>query len=152
MLDLVRLDVPAMSTDEILQVARLEDVTRILNPDETLATHHAFHAGMYARTICIPAGDYITGALISIPTMLIVDGDAMIWLGSWSRRITGRQVLMAAAGRKQAFRAYTDTWLTMVFATAAKTVDEAEREFTPEFANLMNRQPGAVNEIAGEVQ
>lgn len=140
--------VPPMTPAQVMQVRLIEDMARIVNPDDTLRTHHAFHAGMYARTIRIPAGEFITGALVRIPTLLIVDGDAIIWLGDHGRRIAGHHVLLAAAGRKQAFRAFSDTHLTMVFATGAKTVDEAEREFTDEFALLLSRRAGAANEIA----
>ncbi len=36
--------------------------------------------------------------------------------------------------------ALEDTEITMIFATSAKTVDEAEREFTVEFEQLQNRK------------
>ena len=31
-----------------------------------IETRHVLHAGMYARTICIPAGVLITGALVKV--------------------------------------------------------------------------------------
>jgi hypothetical protein len=67
-------------------------------------------------------------------------------MGEEVRRVTGYQVVPAAAGRKQAFRAVADTHITMVFPTNARTVDEAEREFSDEFERLASRKDGAVNE------
>jgi hypothetical protein len=51
-------------------------------------------------------------------------------------------VLPAAAGRKQAFLAQADSHITMIFATAARSVAEAEREFTDEADNLVSRRAG----------
>ena len=39
-------------------------------PQVAIQTTHHFHAGLYSRTIRIPAGVMITGALIKIPTLL----------------------------------------------------------------------------------
>ncbi len=51
----------------------------------------------------------------------------------------------ASAGRKQAYIAHKDTFLTMSFKTNAKTVEEAEAEFTDDHERLMSRN--GVNKI-----
>ncbi len=54
--------------------------------------------------------------------------------------VAGYTVFSASAGRKQAMVALTDTYLTMLFPTDAKTVDEAERAFTDEYDLLVTRK------------
>jgi hypothetical protein len=102
---------------------------------------------MYARTICIPAGVALTGAFVRVPTLLIFDGFASVNTGDGAVTLRGHHVLAASAGRKQAFIAMADTWLTMVFDTRAKTIGEAEEEFSSEAHLLASRKHGAVNTI-----
>jgi len=116
-------------------------------PQLPIETHHVLHGGMYARTITIPAGCVLTGALIRVPTLLIIDGCVTVGVGEEAVTMRGHRVLVGSAGRKQAFLAHKDTRLTMVFATSAKTVEEAEDEFTEEAHLLLSRQPGAVNHV-----
>lgn len=139
----------SMSPAAVDVVTRFEDEALKL-PQVQIETQHSFHAGMYARTIMIPAGVVLTGALIKIPTMLIVNGDAVVYKEDGPVRITGHNVMLGAAGRKQAFVAMSDTYLTMVFPTGATTVDEAEKEFTDETDKLASRRDDAVNSIVME--
>jgi hypothetical protein len=145
----VRSTIPAMSPRAIANVRELE--ARVLAlPQTPIETHHAFHAGVYARTIMAPAGTLLTGALIKIATLLILDGDADVYLDGESRRFTGYHVLPASAGRKQAFVTHADTHLTMLFATQAKTVEDAERAFTDEADLLGSRRDSNRITITGE--
>jgi hypothetical protein len=143
--------IPAMGDAAIDRVRRLE-AELLTWPQTGIATDHVLHGGMYARTIVIPAGAALTGAFIRAPTLLIFDGCATVTVGDDVVTLTGRRVLSASAGRKQAFLAHADTSLTMVFATQAKTVGEAEAEFTDEAHLLVSRKPGAINyvNITGE--
>lgn len=135
----VRPHIAPMSLDAIERVRRLESLASTL-PQVSIGTEHVFHAGLYARTVVVPAGVMITGVLIKIPTLLIVSGDAIVHLEDGPLALRGYHVLTAAAGRKQAFVALTDTHLTMIFATGASDVDAAEREFTDELDRLMTRR------------
>ena len=141
MLDLVpRPAISAMSPRAIDNVRRLEEMA-LTCPQVLIETDHTFHAGMYARTIIIPAGVVLTGALIKIATLLIVSGDALVYVEDGPPlELRGYNVLPAAAGRKQAFVAQTDVSLTMIFPTQAKTVEEAEEEFTDEADRLFSRK------------
>lgn len=103
-------------------------------------TEHVFHAGMYARTIRMPAGMVGVGTLIKVPTLLIVHGDVDLLTGDGWIEIRGYGVLPGSAGRKQVFVTRSDVEMTMLFATQARTVEDAEREFTDEFEMLMSRQ------------
>ncbi len=130
---------PTMSRDEVAKVRALE--THLVQmPQVPIATLHHFHAGLYARTIRIPAGVMLTGALIKIPTLLIVSGHVTVFIGGEEQELSGYHVLLGQTGRKQAFLAHRDTDLTMAFATQAETVEQAEAEFTEETDLLMSRQ------------
>lgn len=129
-----------MSLATIDQVSRLEQMSLAHLSQVDIPVDHFLHAGLYQRTIMIPAGIVLTGALIKIQTLLIVQGDAIVYVEGGPLELHGYHVLPAEAGRKQAFVALTDTHLTMVFPTAAGTVEDAEREFTNEYERLQNRR------------
>lgn len=128
-----------MSQQSVEKVAALEQVA-LQQPQTPIDTIHSLHGGVYTRTICIPAGVLLTGAFIKIPTTLIAHGDCFVYVGDKTLRLTGYNIIPASAGRKQAFVAVSDTWLSMIFATAAKTIEQAEREFTDEADMLFSRK------------
>lgn len=130
---------PPMSADSVAVVREFENAALQL-PQAKIHTEHALHAGMYARTIMIPAGIVITGVQIKIPTILIISGDALVYGDDGTTRLTGYHVTLGAVGRKQAIYALSDTYLTMMFPTAAATVTEAEAEFTDEPERLGSRR------------
>ena len=141
--------IPAMMPAALDAVYRFEEEMRKL-PQIDMPTRHVIHGGMYARTITVPAGCAITGALIKRATLLIVNGDATVFVGEGSVRMQGYNVLAASAGRKQAFFAHGDTEITMVFPTCATSVAEAEREFTDEHELLMSHANANDILITGE--
>lgn len=134
-----------MPPDAIDRVRALERVVLAM-PQTRVRTESEFHAGTYARTMIVDApapgrAVVITGALIKIPTLLVCHGDAWVYIGEAEpMKLTGYNVLKAAAGRKQAFVVWSAFWLTMSFATEARTVEEAEAEFTDEADMLMSRR------------
>ncbi len=94
--------IPAMSQEAIDKVRRLESASMGL-PQVALETRHVLHGGMYARTIHIPAGAVLTGALIKIATLLIVEGDVVVYLGEESKRLKGYNVLPPARDASRRF-------------------------------------------------
>lgn len=130
-----------------LELEQVRDIQGVLLslPQVEIPTHHVLHGGMYARTITIPAGIAIAGVFVQVPTVLIVSGHVSVLANGETIEINGYQVIPASAGRKQAFVAHTDTEMTMIFATTAKTVREAEAEFTSEPELLASRQDCATN-------
>jgi len=94
----------------------------------------------------------IAGAFIQVPTTLVVSGNVTVYANDQAYEIDGYQVLVASAGRKQVFVAHTDTNMTMTFATDAKTVEDAENEFTSEPDLLASRRHENLNTtiITGE--
>lgn len=141
-----------MSAGAIANVAALERQV-LACPQTRIKTHHVLHGGLYARTILIPAGVVLTGALIKIPTLLVIAGDVLVYVGEGQRtRITGIAVIPASAGRKQAFVTYQDTSISMVFPTRSTNVEQAEAEFTDDVALLFSRRDADLNTeiITGE--
>ena len=130
--------IPAMSDKAIDKVCQLEHQA-LQMPQTPLPTSQLLHGGIYARTIKIPAMTLITGALIKIATTLIINGDALAFIGNDTIELKGYNILPASAHRKQAFVAKTETYLTMIFPTLAKTVEEAEEEFTDDAHLLLSR-------------
>lgn len=135
-------------------IDKVRQLTDIISqyPQTDIVTTHSLHGGVYTRTIMIPAGVILTGALIKIPTTLIVSGKVTVYVGEQPSHFDGYNVLAASANRKQAFVAHTDTYLTMIFKTDAVTVEEAEEQFTDEFLLLSSRHPESINHfiITGE--
>lgn len=140
---------PAMTPAAIERVNVLQSEMLKL-PQVPIVTKHLIHAGMYHRTIFMPAGTALVGALVKIPTVLAVSGDALVYIGTEVRQLRGHNVIPASAGRKQAFVAVGDVHITMAFATGARTVEEAERQFTDEYALLMSHEGENEIVITGE--
>lgn len=130
--------IPRSSPNALAKVGTFEAWLAEL-PQIELRTEHVIHAGMYSRTITIPPGAAVTSALIKRATLLIVVGDVTLTDGAAPMRLTGHNTLPASAGRKSAWFAHQETRLTMIFPTSARTVEEAEREFTDDVSTLMSR-------------
>lgn len=62
------------------------------------------HEGVYYRTCKVPKDVAIIGALIKIPTTVIVSSDCYVTLGNTVGRLEGYSVIKAEAGHRQAFR------------------------------------------------
>ncbi|RQO38664.1 hypothetical protein DBR37_01590 [Herminiimonas sp. KBW02] len=136
-----------MTRQAISNVFELEK--RILTcPQVQMKTLHVLHGGMYSRTIVMPAGILLTGALVKVATLLTICGDVEVLIGeAESMRVSGHVVLPASAGRKQAFRTYAETTITMTFRTDARSIEEAEAEFTDQHDMLMSRRDPKLNTI-----
>lgn len=133
-----------------LDRVRAFEQANLARPQVPITTHHLLHAGLYARTITIPDGVVLTGALIKIATVLVLSGDAILNRGDQGQRFTGYHVIPASAHRKQAILAMADTHLTMLFQTDAKRVEDAEAQFTDEADLLFSRRGENVIIITGE--
>ncbi len=135
-----------MTEVAVNKVRDLEAVTFQM-PQVRIDTDHVLHGGMYARSIMIPKGVVLTGALIKKATVLIIYGHAHVYVGDKTNEVCGYAVIAASAHRKQAFFAVEDTYMTMIFKTGMMTIAEAEEEFTDEAGLLMSRHQDAINTI-----
>lgn len=109
-------------------------------PQADVRTDHVLENGLYSRTICMAPEVILIGALVKIPTLLIVSGETAVYTGDGWVELKGYHVIPAQAGRKQVFLSRKETWITMIFRTDAKTIEEAEEEFTDEYQSLMSRR------------
>lgn len=132
---------PPMSNEMIAKISQLTTELRKL-PQIDLNTENLIHAGTYARTITIPKGTVATGVLIVVPTIMIVQGDITLFFDGGDERLTGYHVFAMPPHRKSVGIAHEDTHVTMIFATNARTVAEAEAEFTTETDLLLDRAKG----------
>jgi hypothetical protein len=129
---------PTPSPEALANIYEVERRVRETKQIE-IPTEHLIHGGMYARTVRLAQGVLIVGVLIKVPTVVIVNGDTVTLAGDQWTRLTGYNVIPGGAGRKQIFLALQPTELTMLFPTKAKTVEEAEAEFTDEADRLLSR-------------
>jgi len=142
----------AVMSESAIEKVQLVQNAMLKLPQVDLPVHHILHGGMYSRSLVIPAGVAIAGAFIQVPTTLVVSGNVTVYANDQAYEIDGYQVLVASAGRKQVFVAHADTNMTMTFATDAKTVEDAENEFTSESYLLASRRHENLNTtiITGE--
>lgn len=143
--------IPAMSNEAIDKIRTLE-TEALKQPQIKMMINHVLHGGMYARTGMVPAGSLLTGALVKRATILIISGHMRLRVGDETVDVEGYHVFAASAHRKQAGLAITDTWVTMLFATEADSVAEAEIEGTDDADQLFSRKKDAINSfvVTGE--
>lgn len=109
--------------------------------EHVLSLHQQLHDGIYTRTVWQAKGTILVAARVRVPTTIILDGDQCVAGASDAPiHIRGRHVLAAAPGRKVVVLAYQDSVCTTCFRTEAATVEEAEREYTDEWAKLQNHR------------
>ena len=134
--------VPPMGEAALAKVRELEAELFKL-PQVAVRMHHVLHGGMYARTAYVPAGAIMGCCLVRVPTIIVLAGEADIYIGQDEPlRLKGYCVVPASAGRKQVYIALTDFALTMFYATTATTVEQAENETTAEADMLASRRDG----------
>jgi hypothetical protein len=111
-------------------------------PQVDLAASHVVHGGMCSRTIFIPAGTVLTGALTNIANLCILSGDITVTTDEGPRRLTGFHVIPAKAGFKRAGVAHADTYWTTIWPTQLSDIEAIEDEMTSESASLQTRRSG----------
>lgn len=116
-------------------------------PQVDIEIKHDICGNLYSRYCFIPKDVVVVGALIKVPTMLIVNGDCIIFDGEKTQRVTGYKILEGQAYRQSAFRALEDTSLTMLAVVeGCSTVEEAEKFITDQSALLTNHRKELLEE------
>lgn len=131
-------NIAAMNPEHVEVVRELEREI-LARPQSHVVTRHLIHGGVYLRSMNLPRGCVVTGALIKINTTLIISGAVTVYVGGRTLLFEGYNVVPASGGRKQAILAHEDSNLTMLFPTQATTVEDAEAEFTDEVDLLASR-------------
>ena len=130
---------PPVTEAQNVAFENLIDRVAEMPPVEIRTVHH-LHAGVYSRTIYVPAGAVVVGLTIKCATQLIGCGHFQITDGGSTKEFKGFHVFDGSPGRRAAVVALTNCAFTMLFATDAKTVEEAEKEFTDEPERLATRK------------
>lgn len=146
--------IPPTVGESLARVKTVESRMRKLYAEHAAphsVTEHVLHGGMYARTVRVKAPQAFASVLIVPPTVLIVNGDALIYSGETMREVKGYKVLPAAGGRKAVWVIRGDTEITAIFPCDAQTVEEAEKQFTSEPEMLCPLTDEDVVTITGEV-
>ena len=140
------MDQQLLSTDSSLPThPQLEAVRRVEQallqlPQVDLQTSHVVFGGMCARTILIPAGVMLTGALTNMDNICIMCGDISVTTDEGTVRLTGFHILPAKAGAKRAGYAHSDTTWTTIWPTDLTDITAIEDEMTSESAMLQTRR------------
>ena len=130
--------IPAATQEAIEKVMAVED--RIREHEQVnIRTEHIFHAGMYIRTVRLAPFTVFTSALIKVSTLVIVNGSCNLFVGDAWIQLDGYNVVPADSGRKGIYVTYGPVEITMIFPSNAKTVEEAESQFTDEPDCLLSR-------------
>lgn len=114
-------------------------------PQVNLPVEHFIYEGVYYRTVRVPKDVVIVGAILNIPTTVIISGNCVMGIGNTSVNLKGYHVFKGSKYRQQVFRALEETCITMIFRTDAKTVEDAEKEMTGEWNLLQNNINGDNN-------
>jgi hypothetical protein len=143
-----------MSSDRQIEIDRVRQIeAELINlPQVDMQTSSLIHGEMYARTVFIPAGTVVTGALTNLDNICIVNGDISVTTDEGMRRIVGFHVLPASKGYKRIGYAHGDTYWTMVCHTNAKTIEDAENDATSEPHILQTRRDGVVFDWASRAR
>ena len=128
------------------QISQASDVIRQF-PQVEVVTEHLLHGGMYARTIRREPGIVAVGSIILRATVLIVNGSCSMMVEDRRIDLTGYNVLPGLPGRKSFSLTHGPVEMTMIFPTAATTVEEAENEIFGEADQLISRKDGSKDQI-----
>lgn len=135
-IDQVQALVVGMPTPEAVRL--MEDML-LQMPQIDLHTEQLVHGGMAARTIFIPAGTVLTGALTNLDNLCVAFGDITVTTDDGPKRLTGFNVIPALAGAKRAGVAHSDTWWVTIHRTDMTDLDAIEEEMTGEAGRLQTR-------------
>lgn len=149
---------PACHEDSPISLMASPDAVRELErhmielPQVDLSTSNLVHGGMCARTIFIPAGTVLTGALTNCDNICIMQGDISVTTDEGTQRLTGFHVLPAKSGAKRAGWAHDDTYWTCIWPTELTDIADIENEMTSESALLQTRRDGIVYEYKPAIE
>ena len=121
-------------------------------PQVDLSTTHLVHGGLSARTILIPAGTVLTGALTNCDNVCVLCGDITVTTDTGPVRLLGFNVLPAKAGSKRVGVAHADTWWTTLHRTDLTDIAAIEEEMTGEADLLQTRRACIANEQHEQIE
>ena len=141
-----------MSADLLLKnpvIEKVEAFEKLLEqlPQVDLNTTHALAGEVYSRTIFIPAGVTLTGAIHNKNHINIMCGDITVSTDTGMKRLRGYNVFPTKAGMKRVGYAHADTYWTTVLHTKETELNKIEEDATPEYAKLQTNLLGITSKI-----
>jgi len=98
--------------------------------------------GILTRTIYIPAGSELVGAIHKRSNINVVIGDISFTTDEGVKRITGHHIFSSPPGLKRAGLAHADTVWTTISRTDLTDMTEIENELIENPQDLQTRKPG----------
>lgn len=96
-------------------------------PQVEMPISNEFCNGLYARTMFIPAGTLLTGAIHKEENFLFVrEGDIAIWTETGMQRIGKGAMIKSSVGAKRVGLTFEDTVLTTVHFNPTNEQDESK--------------------------
>lgn len=93
-------------------------------PQIVCPTTHDFCEGLYARTMFIPKGTALTGAIHRSENFLIIrSGDISVWTEHGMKRMKAGEMVVSGEGHKRVGYAHEDTLLTTFHANPTNETD-----------------------------
>jgi quercetin dioxygenase-like cupin family protein len=107
-------------------IEELEDWLKTL-PQVELKTQNDFVSGLYARTIFIPRGTTLVGAVHSSENFLFIrEGSITIWTDGHEHHFKAGDLVLSKAGVKRVGLAHSDVVLTTVHPNPENITDEVK--------------------------
>lgn len=122
-------DLPAESFAAFETIEALEHVMVDSGACYYVEPSHAFHDGLYTRTITVPAGSIMTGHRhLDQHVVILSQGEITVWAdGEPHRRLTAPCMFTVEAGSRRVGLTHADTVWTTVHITPLTDVEEWER-------------------------
>lgn len=114
---------------ELSRATKIQDIIALENeilklPQVDLDLKHEFVDGVYARSMFIPAGTVLTGAVHSKDCFTVIrHGDLIIYTEEGMKQLKAGDMLPSKAGIKRAGYAITDTFITGFMANPDNETD-----------------------------
>ena len=123
------MQIMACSPKELLLIRGIEESVKEA-PQLKIEIREALHAGVYTRIAIVPENVLLVGALMKVPTTLVVVGRCAMTVNGGTSVADCVACFASPAGRKTVFRTFVPTKLIMSFATKAESLEQARQEFT----------------------
>jgi hypothetical protein len=133
--------------DAIIEKVKVYEELLTQLPQVDLNTTHALAGEVYSRTIFIPAGVTLTGAIHNKNHINIMCGDITVSTDTGMKRLRGYNVFPTKAGMKRVGYAHADTYWTTVLQTKETELSKIEEDVTPEYAELQTNTLGITSEM-----
>ena len=115
-----------MAETSLIPKSKIEQFEAMLLqlPQVHLPITHEFCNGLYARTMFIPEGTALTGAIHREENFLVIRcGDISVWTEQGMKRLKTGDIVLSGEGHKRIGYAHSDTLLTTFHANPTNETD-----------------------------